>query len=219
MVVPSREELLPVSTGQRCFFCADPEWVWVYLLRQLPEWVQRLDWWINWQIALCDRCHQDYLNARDDALAQAWLDHQGSDESKARQVVEVVRARQSEPPIARSEAIVPGVTEVIATGFTPVENLTGMLEVALVWPEDHRRSIPEVRPWALADERLQGQLWLVRSPWPGLTLDDVFLCLWSVVDKYRDPNEGLSAAGEVLCWPESRAQEQRAVVRSDLDPQ
>jgi hypothetical protein len=191
----------------------------LYLLRQIPEWVEHLNWQIGWQIALCDRCHQDYLSDRDDALARAWLEDQRGDGSEARQVVEVVRARQSEPPIARSEAIVPGVAEVIAAGFTPIENLTGMVEVALVWPEEHRRSIPEVRPWALEDERLQGQLWSVRSPWPDLNLEDVFLCLWSVVDAHEDPDERLRAAAEVLRWPESLAQEQRAIARSALDTQ
>src|SRR5579885_2684372 len=63
-------------------------------------------------------------------------------------------------------ATVPGVAEARAAGFTPIEELTGFAEVALVWPEEHRRAVAETREWWL-DEPLEGKLWLVRPPWPG----------------------------------------------------
>lgn len=104
----------------------------------------------------------------------------------------------------------PGVAALIAQGFTPIEDLTGAHDIATVWPEEHRRSIPEVREWALDNPRAQQRLWAVRAPWPGWTLRDVFTYLWSMVDHYRDAEERLRAAANAL-----RADEQEA--RRQLD--
>ena len=95
----------------------------------------------------------------------------------------------------------PGVDALRAEGFTPIEELTGFVTVALVWPEQHRRSVPETRDWWLA-EPLDGKVWLIRSPWPEWTLDDTFACLWSVVDDERlDEQARLVAAADALRCP------------------
>jgi len=217
---PTREELLPVSTGNRCLFCGAADWTWVYLLGNEPDWVQQLDWSLSWHAFLCDACHDLYERGDDETLVRVYLDQPEpeADEDQARQWVRVVRARQSEPPIPRADAVVPGVDNLARQGFTPIENLTGACELAVVWPEEHRRSIPEVRSWALEDEVLQGRLWAVRPPWPGWTFDDVFIYLWSVVDDYQEPKQWLDAAAKALHADESEARDQleRARSRSDM---
>src|SRR4051794_10615870 len=95
---------------------------------------------------------------------------------------------------------VPGVDERRAEGFTPIEELTGFVEVAMVWPEDDRRSVPETREWWL-EEPLDGQVWLVRPPWAGWTMDEVLVFLWSLVDDYRERDQRLQAASAALRWP------------------
>lgn len=112
-------------------------------------------------------------------------------------------------------SIVPGVDAVRAEGFTPIEELTGFVEVALVWPEAHRRTVPETREWWL-DEPLDGKVWLVRPPWRGWSLDELFILLWSVVDQQRDEEARLDAARTVLRWPEDLAAERLAVARAAL---
>jgi hypothetical protein len=109
---------------------------------------------------------------------------------------------------------VPGVDLARAEGFTPIEELTGFMEVGLVWPDEHRRSVPETREWWL-DEPLGGMVWLVRPPWPAWTLDDTFAFLWTVVDDdHLDHGARLEAAATALRWPEERARAQLARARS-----
>jgi hypothetical protein len=112
-------------------------------------------------------------------------------------------------------SVVPGVDEVRADGFTPIEELTGFCEVALVWPDEHRRTVAETREWWL-DEPLEGMVWLVRPPWPGWSLDDVFVFLWSLVDEHRDRSARLDAARDALAWSEERARGQLELARSRL---
>jgi hypothetical protein len=109
---------------------------------------------------------------------------------------------------------VSGVDDLRREGFTPVEELTGFVEVAMVWPDGHRRSVPETREWWLG-EPLDAQLWLVRPPWPGWTLDEVLLLLWSVVDDHRDHDRRLRAASDVLRLPEVQARAELAKARAD----
>jgi hypothetical protein len=67
----------------------------------------------------------------------------------------------------------PGVTRLQGEGFEPVEKYTGAVWVAGLWPEEHRRSVPETRAWMLEDQS-DARVWLVRSPWPAIDLDAVF---------------------------------------------
>jgi hypothetical protein len=74
----------------------------------------------------------------------------------------------------------PGVAELVAEGFTPLEDVTGDLDIAGVWPEQHRRSVAETRAgWE--DIGHGGRCWLVRSPWSAVPLSDVIRLLWSYV--------------------------------------
>ncbi|MFL6237902.1 MAG: hypothetical protein ACJ735_00220 [Actinomycetes bacterium] len=212
--IPSREDLLPISTGNHCLFCGRADWAWAYLLRDVPEWVEQLGWTFGWTVVMCDPCHRHYEQGEDDALVRAHLAQAEpeEDETQLRLWLRVVRAQQSDPAIPRGEAIVPGADDLMAEGFVPIENLTGFREVATVWPEEHRRSIPEVRPFVLEEEGPNARLWAIRPPWPGWTHDDVFTCLWSVVDRHREHEDRLRVAAEVLHWeePRARAQLQRA---------
>lgn len=61
--------------------------------------------------------------------------------------------------------VVPGVAELRKLGFEPVEEYTGALLVAEMWPDDHRRFVPETRQrWLGEEPELGGRLWLLRSP-------------------------------------------------------
>lgn len=106
---------------------------------------------------------------------------------------------------------VPGVAALRAEGFQPVEQHTGAVWLAGVWPHQHRRSVPETRPAWLDDDECDGRLWLVRSPWPAFTVEDVIRILWPWVERDRARDEAVfrSRAAEVLGWDEARALEWR----------
>jgi hypothetical protein len=105
---------------------------------------------------------------------------------------------------------VPGVTELRAQGFTPIEEHTGALWVAQLWPEQHRRSVTETRSSWLDDPHSEGRLWLTRSPWPTLSLEDSLNVLWTWVERDHAPlDEDLwrQRVREALLWDEVTATE------------
>jgi hypothetical protein len=59
-------------------------------------------------------------------------------------------------------------------GFEPIEELTGEIEFALVWPDAHRRAVPDTR-YELEDPDFaipgltDGTLFVVRSPWSSIS--------------------------------------------------
>jgi hypothetical protein len=102
---------------------------------------------------------------------------------------------------------VAGVAQLTRAGYEPVENYTGAIWVAELWPDEHRRSVPETRPAWLADEALTGRLWVIRSPWPGLTLDEVFALLWRWVERDQELDNEVwrERVCEVLAWTQPQA--------------
>jgi len=96
---------------------------------------------------------------------------------------------------------VPGVTELIDEGFEPIEHLTGAMWVVTVWPEEHRRSVPETRP-GHEELQLQGLLWLVRSPWPGLSAADALSVVWANLS--HNEAQWAGEARLILRWPPER---------------
>ncbi len=99
---------------------------------------------------------------------------------------------------------VPGVAEIAAEGFTPLEEHTGALDIGTVWPEPHRRSVADTRPEPLDGS---GVIWLVRSPWPGISLPQALNVVWSEVDplRLRDQAGRVAAMGRALRLDEAAA--------------
>jgi hypothetical protein len=92
---------------------------------------------------------------------------------------------------------VPTVAELRAAGFTPIEELTGQVELAEVWPEAHRRAVPDTRyePDA-ATARIpgltDGLLYLIRSPWPSVTTEEAVLLVQRWQRKHRPASDPAS---------------------------
>jgi hypothetical protein len=108
---------------------------------------------------------------------------------------------------------VPGVRDLRALGFLPLEEHTGAGWVAQLWPEQDRRSVPETRPSWLNDFDSDARLWLLRSPWPSLTLGDSLNVLWTWAerDHPHPPNINIDVhrerVAEALTWDEATANE------------
>ena len=102
-----------------------------------------------------------------------------------------------------------GVDGLLAQGLKPIEEFTGAVWVAQLWPENHRGWVPETRPVWLNDADSDGRLWLVRSPWPSLDLTDSLNVLWSWAerDATHDMEELRRRVSEALAWDEPTAVE------------
>ena len=98
---------------------------------------------------------------------------------------------------------VPGVAELRAQGYEPIEAYTGAVGVGRLWPRNHRASVSETRPVWLADPSSDGRLWMVRSPWPTLSVQDSLNVLWTWVERdHASLDEELwrERVSEVLAW-------------------
>jgi hypothetical protein len=103
---------------------------------------------------------------------------------------------------------VPGVAELRAQGFEPIEAYTGAFWLGQLWPDDHRRSVAETRSFWLDDPQSDGRLWLVRSPWPTLTLEDSLNLVWTWVERDHaalDEEHWRQRVTEALDWDEATA--------------
>ena len=114
---------------------------------------------------------------------------------------------------ADGPGVVPGVAELRQLGFEPVEEYTGALLVAEMWPDEHRRFVPETRRLRLKDEpQLGGRLWLLRSPWPGWTLRETFAAMWRWLERPEveyDADYMLAGVADFLRWDQSEARKWR----------
>jgi hypothetical protein len=103
---------------------------------------------------------------------------------------------------------VPGVADLRAQGYEPIEHYTGAVGVGRLWPQNHRASVPETRSVWLADPSSDGRLWMVRSPWPTLSLQDSLNVLWTWVERdHASLDEDLwrERVSEALAWDETTA--------------
>jgi hypothetical protein len=113
-------------------------------------------------------------------------------------------------PVSPGPDIVTGVAELRAQGFQPIEEYTGAFWVGQLWPEDHRRSVAETRSVWLDDPNSDGRLWLARSPWPTLRLEDSLNVLWTWVERDHaalDADLWRQRVSEALGWDETTAVE------------
>jgi hypothetical protein len=96
----------------------------------------------------------------------------------------------------------PGAAELIRAGFEPLESMTGASWVAEAWPDEDRASLPESRLDRIFEPRDE-TVWFVRSPWPGISVDDALTIIWAALP--RTEERWCEIAQEVLAWPEDRA--------------
>jgi hypothetical protein len=76
------------------------------------------------------------------------------------------------PPVEDDQ---PEVLSMRAYRYEPLDHITGNHDLGSLWAEGHCVAIAETRSFAKPGE----QRWLVRSPWPGLTVGDVVNALWN----------------------------------------
>ncbi|AKU15579.1 hypothetical protein VV02_06425 [Luteipulveratus mongoliensis] len=130
-------------------------------------------------MTLCDDCEQRW---QADDIATLIERFRHSDEhfgDEAELMVSVVRrAGEGLSATPYDDHFPAGVKELRAQGFVPLQELTGLDEVWRVWPELHRRSVPETRPeWSPATE-----CWLVRSPSTDLEPEHYLGAIWRLAE-------------------------------------
>ncbi len=85
---------------------------------------------------------------------------------------------------------------------------TGAMWVAQLWPPEHSRWVSETRPVWLNDFDSDGRLWLVRSPWPSLSLRESLNVLWSWSERDHaqlDQQQLRKRVSEALAWDDATA--------------
>lgn len=126
-----------MSVGPRCVFCVEGAARWVHRLD-----VENVEYAPRDIAPACVRCERLYQAGDDDALVavweRAWEQVQpGVDYNLRIRLAAYRRADLGAIPL--TEWWPPGVAELVARGFTPLEDLTGDFEIASEWPEPHRR--------------------------------------------------------------------------------
>ncbi|QKE82886.1 hypothetical protein [Arthrobacter sp. NEB 688] len=90
-----------------------------------------------------------------------------------------------------------------------------------MWPEEHRRFVPETREsWLREEPQLGGRLWLLRSPWPGWSLRETFNAMWAGLERpdgEYDPDYVLAGAADFLRWSEGEAIKWRVLTSDDVE--
>jgi hypothetical protein len=103
---------------------------------------------------------------------------------------------------------VAGVADLRAQGFEPIEEYTGAVGIGQLWPQHHRRSVAETRSCWLGAPGGDGRLWMVRSPWPSLSLRDSLDVVWTWVERDHeslDTDRWRERVSEALTWDETAA--------------
>ena len=132
-------------------------------------------------LGMCARCEGLYRAGDDEGLAAVDERAQGQREDPViRRSLAALRAADL-GAVEVARWLPPGTTDLAAGGFVPVEFLTGGLDVPAVWPEPHRRSVPETRS-DRSDEG-DGLIWLVRSPWPAVPAGEAVALMWDWVEQ------------------------------------
>lgn len=185
-----------------CYICAAREAEWVHRLDPQKQSFRQYGkgYTFGGRVDFCDRCEDLYNRGADEALielaarARELVDPAAVDE-EIRNPLAVLRAADL-GAVRLDDLLPPGVAELRAAGFTPIEFLTGSVDVVHGWPDEHRRSVPETRPdWQDEDDQ---QCWLVRSPWPSVDVDEVFELMWPWVEErapFRPANRHAARIG------------------------
>lgn len=201
--------------GQSCVFCGTRDVAWVHPLardrlvyRQYGKEHTLPTFW-----ALCDRCERVYASGDDDAAVEVMRD--GRWPATDEDVAECIRKplavfRRADLGSRRFDPEPPGVVEARKRGFVPAREVTGIPDtLGTLWPAEHRLWLEELGPSPVEDTDDEVlDRWLVRSPWPSLSVEQTLGAVWRWVerDPFPDEDEAWRARVlEVLGWPESEA--------------
>jgi hypothetical protein len=177
-------------------------------------WMHRLDWdkarfrvygkghtWAH-EVAVCERCERLYRAGDDDGLLAV---HERSWQKSAEGVEEGIRnsllafRRADVGAVSMAEWLPPGVADAVRDGFVPIDDLLGEDWVIALWPLEHRRALPETRPgWVESSD--DGMVWLVRSPWPEVPVEEAVRLMWEWVYGRRSPRTGRVTAEGDAAW-------------------
>jgi hypothetical protein len=182
---------LPVNgIGQSCAWCGAREVAWVHPLvadrvryRAYGEGRTLPGFW-----TLCERCEGVYQLRDDEAAVEVmlasseWSWVQG-DLDEVRQPLDAFR--RADLGGRRLEPEPPAVSAARSEGFVPLRELTGVADtLGRQWPPEHRLWLEDLGAAPGEDEDDEPvDRWLVRSPWPSLSVDQTLHALWRWVDQ------------------------------------
>ena len=187
--------IVGTGIGQSCAFCGSRDVVWNHPLAEdlvaYREYGKGHTLPSSW--ALCERCEEIYSTADDDAAVQvmrssawAWVgDHD---------IAECIRKplavfRRADLGSQRFDPEPAAVAEARKQGFVPLRELTGVADdVGPLWPSEHSLWVEQLGP-AFGEDEYDEVLdrWLVRSPWPSLSVRQTLNALWRWVDQAAPP--------------------------------
>jgi len=155
---------------------------------------------------LCDRCEGIYASGDDDAAVEvmrtsAWSWVADEDVAECvRQPLTVFRRADLGPDRLDPEPA--AVTEARRRGFVPLREVTGAAQdLGPLWPTEHALRIDGLG--AISDDQDdEGDRWVVRSPWPSLSVQQTLGALWRWVERVAPAR------------PENREADQQSLIRA-----
>jgi hypothetical protein len=201
--------------GQSCAFCGTRNVAWVHRLardrltyRQYDKGHTLPSFW-----ALCDRCEGVYASGDDDGAIELMRTHwpYADDEDVAECIRKPLAVfRRADLGARRFDPAPPSVVEARKHGFVPLREVTGIPDtLGPLWPEEHRLWLDELGRSPVEDTYDEVlDRWLVRSPWPSLSVDQALGVVWRWVERDRFPDDDdawRARVLEVLGWSESEA--------------
>ena len=182
----------------QCTICGEQSGQWVYELdpdkREFSMYGRGYTYGAD--MVLCDDCRGLWDLDEDSAVIARFASSDDHDSDQAELIVSVLRsATAGVQPQHYIDLLPPGVAELQAQGFTMIDSLTGLADVADFWPIEHRRSLPETRPEWLEDGRTE--IWMVRSPSPELVPGDYLNAMFLIADAApRSPGNYLRSVAD-----------------------
>lgn len=198
--------------GQSCAFCGTRDVAWVHPLdRDLRAYrAAGKEHTLPRFWTLCEACETAYVSGDDDAAVEVMRAHRSDEEIAVdpRRLLAVFR--RADRGSRRLDPEPPALVEAREHAFRPLRELTGAPDtLGRLWPAEHRRWLDDLGPDP--GEHIPGSVperWLVRSPWPSLSVEQTLHVLWWWVERPPFPSEDETWAArvrEVLGWSESKA--------------
>jgi hypothetical protein len=171
--------------GQVCAFCGSRD-VWAHPLAEglvsYREYDKGHTLPTLW--ALCDRCEGIYTSGDDDMAVEV-MRSSGWSWVAEEDIAECIRQplavfRRADPGPRRFDPEPSGVAEARKQGFVPLREMTGVAaSLGPLWPDENSLWVDELGPSSGEDEFDEVlDRWMVRSPWPSLSVRRTLDALW-----------------------------------------